>query len=182
MPFTTHLYIDPGVTGATGLALFRFEGGTRGRLIWASSVRAKSLQGAVDEVPREWRGVCGHAAWAAARLYPERVTIELPQSYRAGAQPGDQNDLITLAVICGAWAGLAASHGVTAEYVKPAAWKGQLDKSIWHARMIDPKQAHPLDPAERAVLAAAPGVKLKTVRHNIYDAVCMGLVLQGRIR
>ncbi len=164
------LYIDPGIQ-CTGAALFH-----DGELVSAHMIRATDVAEAI------------RAAYLYRNLFsqfsPEHsrdATIEIPQSYGAARQKGDQNDLLSLALVAGAWAGLAVSNGVAVRYLRPAEWKGQVPKEKMHARLLgDVKTRQPglLTAPERAVLANMPGPT--GLKHNAYDAVCMGLVLQGR--
>jgi hypothetical protein len=87
-----------------------------------------------------------------------------------GAQKGDPNDLIHLAVAVGVVCALNERKLYT-----PRAWKGNLTKSIHHARCMQD-----ILPGELEILAAA--VPQKSLQHNILDAAFLGFFVLGRRR
>lgn len=98
--------------------------------------------------------------------------IELPVVYDKKQQKGDPNDLIRLAFVAGAITrGLCGSHFPRALTPTPREWKGTLKKEIHHERI---KRACP--EAEPIALKTA-----KTYRHNVYDAIGLGLWALERI-
>lgn len=111
----------------------------------------------------------------------ESCVCEIPQIYPHGAKAGrrvDPQDLIALAVAAGRMTGQ-----VPTRYVLPAEWKGQVPKDVQHARMWKA-----LSPAEQVILrAVVPCRTPKSARpslsllHNVYDAVCLGLKMEGRL-
>lgn len=103
--------------------------------------------------------------------HAERVVAELPQVYQRGKSKGNPNDLIDLALALGRFTG-----GVTCEYVLPAQWKGQIPKTIHHQRM-----RAALWPTELIALDESTSGELKTQIHNLYDSVCLGLTVLGRL-
>lgn len=94
--------------------------------------------------------------------------VEIPQVYRN--RPVRTADLIDLAAAAGR---VAANH--EAQYRRPAQWKGQLRKDIQHARM-----RKVLDAGELAIVDAITCAP--SLRHNVYDAICIGLSHLGRFR
>jgi hypothetical protein len=153
----TTLYVDPGIR-CTGASVF--DGPL---LVRAAMLRALDVPQAFSQARAFLHGA-SHVA----------CTIELPQVYGAARQAGDQNDLVSLALIAGAWGALMQARGVEAAYVRPAAWKGQTPKDVMHKRMHAA-----LDASERVALTAITGPP--HLRHNAYDAVCMGLKQNGRL-
>jgi hypothetical protein len=105
-----------------------------------------------------------------------RVVIERPMIYPGGRQKARPADIIALAVRAGEWGGkVAAFTGSVPEYVEPARWKGQVPKDIHHARILAK-----LSPEEQAVLTSAGNGVAPSKRHNIVDAVGIGLFAVGR--
>lgn len=165
MPFhERHLYVDPGIQ-CTGLALFQND-----RLVEARAVPAANVQEAMSL-----------ASYHLEQLEITACTIEIPQVYGAGQQKGDQNDLISLALVAGAWAGICEDrYDVSARFVRPAEWKGQVPKAVMHARLW-PSRTRPGALGEHeGQIVRALGLP-KRDAHNVYDAVCMGLKFTGRM-
>lgn len=137
----------------------------------------------------------GWAAWESSRLarcglchvpdYPELpfltglpiddLVIELPQYYGSNSQV-DPNNLISLGYKVGAVIGVfVAYHSLLGRKFTHAAihsneWKGQVPKNIHHDRELSK-----LDAGEKTVLQAALGKVPKGKRHDVKDAVCLGL-------
>lgn len=112
----------------------------------------------------------------AMRTGTSRVVIERPMIYPGGRQKARPADIIKLACRAGEWGGeTRAFFGVEPEYVEPATWKGQLSKEICHARIWDR-----LDANERAIVAKAGESMAPSKRHNMLDAVGIGLYALGR--
>lgn len=120
---------------------------------------------------------CGLSTPPAAGRYDHAngiadVYIERPVIYpRSKARP---NDIITLAVNAGEWGG--RYHYATVHYVEPRTWKGTIDKAVHHPRI-----RAALTDREAAVLAAAEAGVAKSKRHNLLDAVGIGLWALGRM-
>ncbi len=77
-------------------------------------------------------------------------------------------DTIDLAIAAGRMTG-----NLPTKYVTPAQWKGSRKKGPMHKRMraiLTPQELEIIDS-----LDCAP-----SLRHNVYDAVCMGLIMEGR--
>jgi len=115
---------------------------------------------------------------------PGVVVVELPKVYPGEKRQVPANDLIQLAyragmlsqfVGGGAKPGLVTSGGKSQKInvVFPYEWKRQVPDSILYAR-ID----RVLRPEERAVAEAAECAK--SYRHNMLDAIGIGLVFLGR--
>jgi len=137
----------------------------------------------------------GWASWDSARLvgcglchvkdYPELpfraglpiddLIVEVPQDYSSNRQV-DPNDLISLGYKVGAIVGVFTayhhlmSRTFTCARVFPREWKGQLPKNICHDRHL-PK----LDAREKRVLQTALAEVPNGKRHDVKDAVCLGL-------
>lgn len=92
------------------------------------------------------------------------VIVEEPQVYRFGR--ADPNSLLILSEKVGRIMQLYPH----AKKVKPRTWKGTMPKEICHARFL-PK----LGPLEKKVLDDALEGVARGLRHNVRDAVCMGL-------
>lgn len=86
------------------------------------------------------------------------VVVERPQ---ADGRPARLRDLLDLAVVAGQ---LAGSVG---RLVTPRQWKGNVPKAVCHARLFGRIPQATID-------ACIPSV-LKSKRHNVYDAVALGL-------
>lgn len=97
---------------------------------------------------------------------PADIIIEIPQVYPSRLQKGDPNDLITVAF----GAGLVAGRFPCARLhlVKPHQWKGTVPKEI-HNRRVQLA----LNEKERAIAASTK--VLASVRHNMIDAIGLGL-------
>ena len=106
----------------------------------------------------------------------ERVIIEKPMIYPGGRQQARPADVIKLAVRAGEWGGRAtALWAVVPEYVEPFRWKGSIPKDIHHARIWAR-----LTPVEQAVVSEAARGMAPSKRHNVMDAVGLGLYAIGR--
>lgn len=96
------------------------------------------------------------------------LVIETPQVY-GGPRDEDPNDLIDLAGVVGA---IAATVGGPVEWSpKPREWKGQAPKEISRQR-VDNR----LTEAEKSRIRWP----IKSLRHNVYDALHLGLVYLER--
>jgi len=104
-----------------------------------------------------------------------RVVIELPQVYPQ--HPVPPNDLITLAFLAGRYAG-KTKQDAEVSTVFPHQWKGNLPKDVCAARV-----RMKLTPEERDVADAAfkEGRIPAAQRHNVMDAVGIGLSALGRV-
>ena len=111
----------------------------------------------------EWVSMVGAVTGLVGTNY--RLVIELPQVYVASRSKGDPNDLILLAGLVGSFAHRFAAGGYT--LIKPAQWKGQTPKAITEERA-----RKRLTPEE---LARVQFPKAKSLRHNVWDAIGIGL-------
>ena len=115
---------------------------------------------------------------AIQSIAPARAIVELPVP-RPGARHKQLCDLIDLAAAAGRVAG-----NMPVRYITPESWKGQTpctctakthpEQCTHHRRMWAA-----LDERERDLLFSTDCPKGKL--HNIYDAVTMGLKLEGRL-
>lgn len=115
------------------------------------------------------------ALWGEKLAAAERcevLVIELPQVY-PGAREEDPNDLIQVARSVGMWEQATECNEVY--LVHPRKWKGTVAKEIHNRRTLAK-----LEPRERALLEALylPASK----RHNVIDAIALGLWATGRMR
>lgn len=94
----------------------------------------------------------------------EDVIIELPRVYPGARQKGDQNDLIELASVVGAISAYVFARDRKAVY--PYEWKQQVPKDIHHARALARLTAQ-----EKARIVPCA----KSLAHNVYDGIAMGL-------
>lgn len=102
------------------------------------------------------------------------LVIEVPRVYPGGKTRNPQA-LIKLALKAGINIGLAAGMGIASEQVEPAAWKGQTKKPIQNKRDMAR-----LDSAERKIWAKATKGLAASKKHNVTDAVGIGLWAVGR--
>lgn len=109
----------------------------------------------------------------ALGVYEANVVIEVPQIYSAGRHKGDQNDLINVALVSGAVAGVLDSRGAlcSSRFVLPREWKGGVEADVFTAR-IEKR----LVPSELAALDKAPA----SLRHNMIDGVGLALFGSGK--
>jgi hypothetical protein len=158
--------VDPGKR-ACGVAVWTYA---TGKLVWASWVRLKPEVG--QERAEIW-GDLGRLVQAnVAKWQPWGLSLilEIPQVYE-GPQDEDKNDLLDLAGVQGAIVAAckaASPCNTTVEWSPtPREWKGQLPKEISQAR-VDAK----LSPEEKSRIEWPA----KSYRHNVYDALHLGLV------
>lgn len=167
------LALDPSISSA-GAALFR-----SGELISAKRIQRK--RDGADIGQRCLAMAQDIAAWAHdVRADPRCYAFEWPQIYTAVKSEGDPNDLIGLAGVGSALAGIlwasAAARNIVIELATPtpAEWAGQLPKSKTGDPWASPRGARiasRLSPHERARVPA---------QHDILDAVAIGLWALGR--
>lgn len=158
------LAVDPGIR-ACGVSLFDGD-----ELIACALVPNTAPEGA-SAPSRCAEMAIAVRSWCAC---VDRVVVEWPQVYRAGrAKAGaDPNDLLLLAGVAGA---LASEYGyAVVESVLPREWKGTVAKEVMLERILDR-----LSPSE---LVLVDGLGLaKSKRHNVVDAVGIGLWVSGRL-
>lgn len=154
--------VDPGVH-RSGVAVL-----ARGRLHAAALV-----EGSAGAQPRELDALLGEYASEGDGA----LVVEMPQVYQDRREGNRRQDLVSLAVVVGAWEGEAVRRGWPVTRLLPARWKGQVPKEVTHdrARAV-------LDADEKAVLARHLA-RIKThLRHNVLDAVALLLVHVRRVR
>ena len=147
--------VDPGLR-ACGVAAF--DGRS---LLWAGYVkntdeaRWYSMVHAVDNAVRD-----------RCQAIPSSLVIEIPQIYVQSRWKGDQNDIVMLAGLVGAFVYFFDVREGSKIY-RPAEWKGQVTKEITELRMKKRLSAEEL---EKVILPPA-----KSLVHNVWDAVGLGL-------
>jgi hypothetical protein len=134
----------------------------------------------------------GVSCWVSGKLFYAclgfpRVTIacaslviERPQIYSPKVSKADPDDIITLAMRAGKAVQYFLDRGLNESNVlevKPATWKGQVKKEVHHARILKA-----LLHEEVLLLTAFLEPVAKAKRHNVLDAVGLGLWALGRIR
>lgn len=131
------------------------------------------------------KNVLGVACWTGdalnwAALYestdytfprrPDVLVIEKPKIYPGRAQKGRQSDLVDLAIVVGRLEEQA--RGAEIVCYEPWQWKGQIPKDETKRRVREE-----LEPLE---LISVIVPKKKSLAHNIWDAIGIGLVYSGR--
>lgn len=157
------LCIDPGysASGGTGLALFERLSGTLQRAALIRPGKEKDLLARVRTV------TLGSINWLDLTLV-EAVIAEWPQVYSGSV--ADPNALLGLAAVSAAIASLYPY--VEHRSVLPRTWKGSLDGEVM-AQRIEGR----LSPEEVARIEDCPA----SLRHNVLDAVGIGLYHFGRL-
>lgn len=107
------------------------------------------------------------------RRHSSDVVIEKPQVYPGRKLRGDPNDLIDVALSAGCIAEMARAYGNVVEFVLPRRWKGtrpkDVDNELTFSQML---------PHEKVMLVR--GCPLKSKRHNVLDAIGIGMWKLGR--
>lgn len=152
--------IDPGIK--TGWARFDDELADDGVPVKLVSCGLWDLDGA---------GYVGHVERAPV-TYDAHTVIEDQVIYpKSKVRP---NDIVKLAQTAGRIAERRGWHHC--EWVEPRKWKGTLDKDAMHVRIV-----RALDEDERRVYFAAADAVAESYRHNIADAIGIGLHKLGRL-
>lgn len=149
------LAIDPGVK-SLGWAAF-----AAGSLIRCGLHQADDVVDMIRLLQGRWSG-----------MKPELAVIEVPQVYQQRRWKGDPNDLIDVALVAGAVAGALASANEV-RFVRPREWKGQRPKEICNGLTM-----RTLTEGEREQVETDETPRSK--RHNVIDAVGLGLYAIGR--
>ena len=158
------LAIDPGLRHC-GMALFREK-----LLIDAALVRITADAYGTSEAARLMALQVGR--WKQRAAYSLELVIELPKVYPTGRQQGDQNDLIKLAALAGAIVG--SCDWQSSRFIEPRTWKGTINADEMTGRI----QGRLSDfERTRVDLESSP----KSLHHNIWDAVGIGLWACGRL-
>lgn len=169
----SYLAVDPGLRGC-GCAVFS-GADTAFRLERAGYVVGPETAGRGPEVWRQmgrvvkkwWLG--GYGVFDPS-VPPWTLVAEVPEVY-PGMPKTDPNDLIDLAGVVGA---IAGALDLPTHFYLPRQWKGQLPKGVGVLRAL----AH-LSDEERKRVEPAP---MKSLDHNVADAVGIGLFHAGRFR
>ncbi len=130
---------------------------------------------------------CRHGGWPAlaamvadwvehSYLDIQHIVIEQPQVYVQSRQKGNPNYLIALAMAAGAIAMAVLDRHPDASIVTvlPAVWKGNTPKDIHNERTK--KLISPVEHEQISLPSA------KSLQHNVWDAVGIGLHLLQRKR
>lgn len=174
MPFLGYVgAIDPGVRGC-GVSLYH-----GGKVVRAEYIKNPAAFGCDARVA----SLMAEAAdmWVKEHLYLHagrmgvtlgRLVVEVPRVYPAANQKGDQNDLISVALVAGACAGGIAAEDVVTYY--PREWKGTMDGDALIENYVKPG----INPGEaKAVILP----RAKGLAHNVWDSVGIGLHYLGRL-
>lgn len=120
-----------------------------------------------------WEFVARHLRARASFEGMGRFVIEYPQAYEPGQQKGDQNDLIRVALVAGAVAGVAWDRAqCTAELILPRVWKGTVKKEAMTERIenrLEIDEKFKIEPVAQ------------NLRHNVIDGVGIALWATGRL-
>lgn len=116
-------------------------------------------------VGRDQLEMTGHGA--------ARVVIEKPQIYLK--REIDVNDLVEVALAAGEARQYFRAQSGAVDYVWPATWKGQTPKTVSHKRI---KAELDAEEHKRVQLPRAA----KTLGHNVWDAIGIGLWAVGRMK
>ena len=155
------LAIDPGVN-ATGWTIMRDC-----RLQACGLLRAKGLN-----VVESMKKMCYDLpiVWEehmSGTRPPELMVIETPQIYQQRLSKGDPNDLMPLGIIGGAlW---ATMNPLGVSFPLPREWKGQVPKDVLIQRVVKE-----LTKQEQTIMQTDVERIPSHLRHNVYDAVCLG--------
>ena len=148
------LSVDPGLR-ACGLALWS------GRTLTYAWLARSSADTQVNLADR-WRAMV--RAVGAGRL--ELLVMEMPRVYRAS--PGNPSDLLNLTAVLG---GLTQTFDCSSVLYLPQRWTRGRNKE--ERRPVIDKE---LSDTERSRIEACP----KSLLHNVYDAIGIGLFHFGR--
>lgn len=105
------------------------------------------------------------------------VVVEKPQVY-PGGRTQRPNDLIDVAIGAGIGVGhfLNATADVAVEQITPRTWKGTVPKEVMERRILSR-----LTDSENDVILQYSATLPKSKRHNVVDAVGIGLWKLGRL-
>ena len=104
------------------------------------------------------------------RIQTPLLVIERPTIYPRSPVPPD--DIVALALT----AGRLSAHADSVEWVLPRRWKGTVPKEVMAERILER-----LGPLERAIYDEAVTKVAPKVRHNVIDAIGLGLWYLKRI-
>ncbi len=103
----------------------------------------------------------------------DAVLIECPRLRPKGEK--NPNAILLLARNAGEWGGRYESYCEKVAYLTPNEWKGSTPKDIQHAR-----DSSKLDAIEQLIVAKAGKGMAPSKRHNMLDAIGIGLHGVGR--
>ncbi len=112
----------------------------------------------------------------------DRVVIEMPRIYPRSRSKGRPNDIVDLAYAAGVAVGsiVANNVAVKVQLVEPRTWKGTIPKhKKWDQYLIHKRLSAWLSPDEQKVYVTALNRLTANLRHNITDAVGIGLWAYG---
>lgn len=156
------LSVDPGIRGC-GCAMFDDDK----KLFKAAYVKNLIVEGSG---PRECTTMARAVhEWAGTGMF--KLVVEWPQTYHGRSSRGDANDLFPLA-------GIGAALAMTRmpwelKHYRPQEWKGNVNADVM-IRRIQSK----LWPEEMKSVVLP---KAKSLHHNVWDAVGIGLKYVGRL-
>jgi Holliday junction resolvasome RuvABC endonuclease subunit len=157
--------IDPGLRHC-GVACFK-----DGKLAGASLVLSPCTE---ERGPVAWRAM----ADAVHTFYPCRghvLVIEGQKVYPGALAVGDPADLLELAGVCGA---IVQTDLVNVHRYFPYEWKGQVPKAKKGGKyIIEERVRRVLDIGE---MPKVPWAMPDSKRHNVIDAIGIGLKMLGR--
>lgn len=157
--------IDPGLR-VCGVAFWR--GGT---LLRAGLAKSEAPASARDAAA--WAGMIDGASKWIARNWTEwdeqEYAIELPQVYDRSRSKGDPNDLIQIAAVVGEMSRFGAGQRTI---YRPREWKSTVKKEVM-CRRVEGR----LSVEERARVE----LPARSLQHNVWDAVGVGLHHLGRL-
>jgi hypothetical protein len=113
-------------------------------------------------------------------IYPPAagLVIEKMKIYPGPHAKGDPDDMIQLSYISGGVQNLPSCWGAEPVLVEAHGWKGQVPKDIFQRDMIKPS----LTSSEMALAEASMQAVPKSLKHNGWDAVGIGLWALRRIK
>lgn len=102
--------------------------------------------------------------------HPSKVAVEVPRIYPKQKKKVDPEDIIRLTLVAGGF--LALGNGII---VRPQDWKRQIPKDVCQRRI-----KKRLRPGESRRLEIALKCIPRSLRHNAWDAVGIGMDAVGR--
>lgn len=165
---STLLAIDPSIV-TSGVAVFRSGLLTYCTLADCRFLRADSLYSRVAAMADE--------IWYVAGMYgATEVVCELPQIYTASTSKKNDTALIPIFLLTGFLMCCADGTPVSDfKTVQPRQWKGQQPKEVTRHRVLQR-----LSQAEKEALDLGLIRVPKSLQHNVFDAVGIGLHSVGR--
>ena len=166
---TSLLTIDPGLTCC-------------GWAFWNRGVLVKCGLSRTQEVELD-RRVQAHGEEIMEEIqdtpHPLILVIEKPEVYPQRFMKGDPNDLIDLAVVVG---GIVAqvSASLDTQLILPKTWKGQVPDDVLQPRTLAKLRDLEVAAVKNPVPLGKPRTVPPSLKHNMMDAVGIGLWALGR--